>query len=230
MTDLRFRFGALVTVLWISVMIWTAIRRPELAAAMKPNEWGDFFAGFFAPLAFLWLVLGYLQQGEELRLSTEALRLQADELKNSVEQQRDLVEVTRLQVEAEKESLRDQLRARREVAKPRFAIVNQGGIFSGNGQASYNILMANAGSTVRKVVGVFDEEVKGSRTLIDAAIFPSGTEIRTSLSVTEPLPDTALTLRVSYIDSYDSPGTSVFKVQRQLNVPNATLEFIAIEA
>ena len=63
------------------------------------NEVGDFCAGLFGPLAFLWLVLGYFQQGAELRQNNEALRLQAIELKNSVEQQRNLVEVTSKQVE-----------------------------------------------------------------------------------------------------------------------------------
>lgn len=61
----------------------------ELNAFMKLelNAKGDFLAGIFAPLAFLWLVYGYYQQGQELKQNTEALRLQAEELKNSVEQQ-----------------------------------------------------------------------------------------------------------------------------------------------
>lgn len=66
----------------------------DTAKSMKFNEWGDFFAGSFAPLAFLWLVIGYFQQGEELSQNTKALeqqeralQLQVDELKQSVEQQ-----------------------------------------------------------------------------------------------------------------------------------------------
>ena len=62
---------------------------------MKPNEWGDFFAGTFAPLAFLWLVFGYRQQGEELKQNTKAIELQALELHKSVEQQKKLVEATK---------------------------------------------------------------------------------------------------------------------------------------
>ncbi len=37
------------------------------------NALGDFFAGLFAPLALLWLVLGFFQQGEELRLQAAEL-------------------------------------------------------------------------------------------------------------------------------------------------------------
>lgn len=65
---------------------------------MKPHEFADFLAGCFAPLAFFWLVLGFFQQGDELRNSVTALKLQGEELHNSVEQQRQLVEVTREQL------------------------------------------------------------------------------------------------------------------------------------
>lgn len=60
------------------------------------NAWGDFAAGFFAPLAFLWLVLGYRQQGEELRA-------QAEELRQSVEAQKQLAAATQAQLEHEKQ-------------------------------------------------------------------------------------------------------------------------------
>jgi hypothetical protein len=53
---------------------------------MKANELGDFLAGTFAALAFFWLVIGYFQQGKELRLNSDALRLQAEEMKNAVQQ------------------------------------------------------------------------------------------------------------------------------------------------
>ncbi|WP_085703882.1 hypothetical protein [Pseudomonas sp. B15(2017)] len=59
--------------------------------ALKLNEIGDLAAGVFGPLAFLWLILGYLQQGKELKASTDALKLQAKELNNSVAQQKMMV-------------------------------------------------------------------------------------------------------------------------------------------
>jgi len=34
---------------------------------LPPNELGDFLAGAFAPLAFLWIVVGYLMQSAELK-------------------------------------------------------------------------------------------------------------------------------------------------------------------
>ena len=77
-------------------------RWPELSL-LDLNELGDLLAGVFSPLAFLWLVGGYLQQGQELRQNTEVLLMQAAELKNSVEQQAELVRVARKQLEAEQE-------------------------------------------------------------------------------------------------------------------------------
>ncbi len=51
---------------------------------MSPNEWGDFLAGLTAPMAFLWLIIGYMLQKQELRLSTEALGEQQVELARQV--------------------------------------------------------------------------------------------------------------------------------------------------
>lgn len=67
-------------------------------SSLKPNEWGDFLAGAFGPLAIFWLVLGFFQQGHELRHSVEALKLQADELRHSVEQQKEMVRITEQQL------------------------------------------------------------------------------------------------------------------------------------
>lgn len=67
---------------------------------LTSNEFGDFLAGVFSPLAFLFLYLGYKQnsesirlQNEELKASTRALELQVKEMKESVEQQKKLVEI-----------------------------------------------------------------------------------------------------------------------------------------
>lgn len=90
--------------------------------AMKPNELGDFLAGCFAPLAFLWLVLGFFQQGDELKNSVAALKLQGEELRNSVEQQRQLVEVTREQLGLDHAKLLSEAEAAVRQAEPIFHI------------------------------------------------------------------------------------------------------------
>ena len=39
-----------------------------------------------APVALLWVVIGYFQHGEEIRLNTEVLKLQQEEFRRQVEE------------------------------------------------------------------------------------------------------------------------------------------------
>lgn len=78
----------------------------DYSSPMSLNELGDFLAGVFAPIAFLFLYLGYKQnseslkiQSEELRASTEALTLQVSEMKESVEQQKILSQLQKVELE-----------------------------------------------------------------------------------------------------------------------------------
>lgn len=76
--------GLVISALWISAALLLVYLKRCAIETMTLNEWGDFFSGAVAPLAFFWLVLGYFQQGEELRLNTEALVAQQAELKRQV--------------------------------------------------------------------------------------------------------------------------------------------------
>lgn len=49
----------------------------EKIKALEANELGDFLAGTFSPLAFLFLILGYLQNNKNLSQNTEAISQQA---------------------------------------------------------------------------------------------------------------------------------------------------------
>ena len=55
-------------------------------ATQPPEELGNFLEGAFAPLAFLWLVIGYFLQQKELEQNTAALRSQAEEIHRTAEQ------------------------------------------------------------------------------------------------------------------------------------------------
>jgi len=107
---------------------------------LAPNEVGDALAGAFAPLAFLWLVLGFFQQGAELRNSGKALWLQGEELKNSVEQQRELVAVTRAQLEFESDRTSAEKEELRRNAQPILNLTTAGAMMSGsNLRQSFNL-------------------------------------------------------------------------------------------
>jgi hypothetical protein len=223
----RFKFGAFISCVWFGTMICVAVVDWPVARMMKPNEWGDFFAGFFAPLAFLWLVLGYMQQGEELQLSTQALLLQAEELKNSVEQQKELVEVTRQQLEGEREALHLERIARQDAAKPLFVIRNSGGSFSG-AESNFDISIANAGNTVTQVVGVLEGAGLPSLKLFDHQMFARSSGASARLSIVIPFPDVPALLTISYLDSYGQPGRCAYSVTKQNSTANSMLDFEAV--
>ena len=53
---------------------------------LQVERMGSFLEGAFAPLAFLWLVIGYFLQKKELRQNTEAMKMQFVEIQRSAEQ------------------------------------------------------------------------------------------------------------------------------------------------
>lgn len=80
--------GVAVSVFWLVIVVAYVSLGKGWAdfVSMELNSFGDFCAGVFAPLAFLWLVIGYAQQGEELAHNVTALRQQAEETANLVQQ------------------------------------------------------------------------------------------------------------------------------------------------
>ena len=75
-----------------------------MGEVMYPNELGDYLAGMLTPLALLWLILGYRQQGRELEQTREQIRLQTEELKHSTEELRHSVQAQNRQAESIKEN------------------------------------------------------------------------------------------------------------------------------
>lgn len=67
---------AKLTAIWLLLVVGSSAVNWQSFSIMGPNEWGDFLAGTMSPIAFMWLVFGYLQQGRELKQNTEALHLQ----------------------------------------------------------------------------------------------------------------------------------------------------------
>ncbi len=86
--DWRIVLGLCLTTVWLLLGIiyisqrlgWTSF------TSLPPAELGSFFEGAFAPLAFLWLVIGYFLQQKELEQNTHALQAQAAEIQRTAEQ------------------------------------------------------------------------------------------------------------------------------------------------
>ena len=230
MTDRRSFIGILATVIWIALVAYLLLRDPVGVGKMTPNDWGSFLSGVFAPLGFLWLVLGYLQQGEELRLSTEALRLQAEELKNSVQQQKELVEVTRLQVEAEKEALAYERRQRDEEARPYFAVGRGGGSFRGDGHSNYSFILSNTGNAATALLVDMISSGGQSTRLLDVPLFERGKQQGLNYETLTPFEGDQTRLLLSFKDVLGKQYQVKYQVSREADHPHSLLFFTEVEA
>ncbi|MBV1876349.1 MAG: hypothetical protein KUG79_01785 [Pseudomonadales bacterium] len=104
--DWRILLGAFCTLVWLlvlSIYISGAVGWQNIAS-VRIEILGSFLEGSFAPLAFLWFVLGYFSQQKELSQNTEAIKMQYAEIQKSAEQ-------ATIQAEAVKAS---EMHARRE--------------------------------------------------------------------------------------------------------------------
>jgi hypothetical protein len=225
MTQHRTLVGTLITLAWLAVMLLMYLGAPSAALPTKLNEWGDFFAGFFAPVAFLWLVLGYLQQGQELQLSTKALEMQAQELRNSVDQQRELVELTRRQVDGELEALKEERHLRQEAAKPKFVLGGSGAAYSG-GEARYSSSLENVGNTATELTFHFEPQMKYS-TLSKMPSLSRGIRVPFEFTYKTPQAEVAAILTIQYIDASGFPGQSKFTMQPVPGNTHNMVEFVA---
>lgn len=143
------RWGLRATLLYLIVLVgglpiaayFGTIELEPLAL----NEIGDFLAGAFGPLAIFWIVLGFLQQGEELRNSVNALKLQADELKSSVEQQKAMVGITEQQLKLDIQVREEQTKVSISKDLP-FAQLRGGGSVSSGGKHQYRYYLKNIGA------------------------------------------------------------------------------------
>jgi len=87
-SDWRVWLGVIVTLLWllmlgtyVSAQVgWTKVEQVPLDVV------GQFLEGSFAPLAFLWFVLAFFSQQQELAQNTAALKMQYVEVQKSAEQ------------------------------------------------------------------------------------------------------------------------------------------------
>ncbi|TFL19667.1 hypothetical protein [Jannaschia formosa] len=116
-----FWFGVFFSVLYLICGLWWAVSI-DAFTDLRPNELGDTLAGFFGPLAVFWLILGFFQQGAELRNSVATLKLQAEELAKSVEQQKEMALVAREALEHEREALNAQRREHHHSAQPKLSV------------------------------------------------------------------------------------------------------------
>lgn len=152
--------GGIVTLLYLAGLTWLLWGRLGNLSTMGLNEVGDFLAGAFGPVAFLWLVLGFLQQGKELRVSSEALQLQANELKNSVEQQTLMASAATEQMKSQQAAFELQLWKHEQSISPDFNVYSylRSGPYADRKTMSC-IRIVNKGASVDAVSVLFDPPI-----------------------------------------------------------------------
>ena len=85
--DWRIWFGLASTLfwLWLGLLYVGLVVGWEEFVTQPAESLGGFLEGAFAPLAFLWLVLGFFLQQRELRTNNEAIRLQYEQMRRTAE-------------------------------------------------------------------------------------------------------------------------------------------------
>jgi hypothetical protein len=200
--------GAVTGIYLLCVAILVYWKRATLPV-LELNAIGDFLAGVFGPIAFLWLVLGYLQQGRELKLSSDALQLQAQELKNSVDQQKELVAVSREQVEAELQNMRSAREQRARTIRPLFVATRNGGSHSGN-RHELEFSIQNLGFSVTNVnFGFFGSLAKLSQ---NKHLVENKEIVRFKIEFDGSDGEIGDALKISYLDADLSTGVCMFDI------------------
>ena len=108
--------GISITLAWFLVIGLFCVQNNFIFINKELNAIGDFLAGIFAPVAFLWLILGYLQQGKQLDQNTKALeqqekalQLQIEEMQKGIVQQEQLVQTQKEQLSEQRQLLSPKL-------------------------------------------------------------------------------------------------------------------------
>lgn len=111
------------------------------------NGIGDYLAGAFSPLAFLWLVIGYLMQNKELRNNNEAIKLQINELKSTTD-----LSNRNLDLQEEQWKIKKALDHNR--AQPKLYCYNHHFVINKIGENYYNLrtTINNKGASVNKLM------------------------------------------------------------------------------
>lgn len=199
------RIGVAITVAYLVAAVVLSWGERDKFLGMEPNQVGDFLAGVVGPLALLWLILGYFQQGEELRQSSLALAQQADELRRSVEQQQALVEVTRAQMDAQVRSFQAEALRWHIAEQPIFVLSLDDTVRHSDGSYTFTIRCRNDGKAAVEV-----KVEAGLRRLVDVypdwfPNLPSGSEVLFDLVDVEPDNFDPLELQFLYADATGQP-------------------------
>lgn len=112
--------GWIITVGW-GVYIWYLVSNKNFPDEL--NSIGDFLAGMFSPLAFLWLIVSYYQSQKAVSIQAEELNQNTKALADQVEEMRKTAEIQHLQLEEMKQQYKSLRRSEKIQLQP-FILIN----------------------------------------------------------------------------------------------------------
>lgn len=189
---------------------------------MPLNELGDFLAGAFGPVAFLWLVIGYFQQQKELRLNTEALTLQHEELKKSVEQQQKMAFEASKQSESSLELLELQKDQVRREAEP-HVILSRPEVSGPNSSNQGEQLVFRAEITLERS-DIFnisfqaqkdEEDDQPTKVSLESTALQNGSKLRVQWNRTHTAAAMSHCIHLTYRDGRNREFTKRFRIRNQ---------------
>ena len=204
------KIGFGLTITYLGAFAYFSFHHASSFDKLGPDQWANFFAGSFAPLAFLWLVLGFLQQGHELRQSARALWLQSEELRNSVEQQRALVEATREQIDFDQRLLEHNRAEQERRRQPQLRAQSSGGMTSGDA-VTRNVQVENYGATCTNVVLEIRRDGASMGTARHPEL-PKGASVIVQFSLTRDIDINNIVLSCRYVDQENVEGFAEFVI------------------
>lgn len=217
----------ILTVAYLAGVFFYADLDSATIKDLSLNNLGDFLAGVFAPLAFLWLVAGYFLQSKEIGQNTKALeqqekalKLQAEELQASVEQQTLIAQATREQLKHLLDEAKRNYNKEKINAQPIFTIPRDAcePVKSNNGFI-YNFEITNARNAISDVsISLMPEQLLDERwRLLSPAIFPNWGEDHIKpiefiySSDKTPTKGAALAIDIDFIDAIGEDSRVTFE-------------------
>ena len=153
---------------------------------MKPNEWGDFLAGFASALAFVWLVVGYYQQNEDIKLQIHEIQLSVDAQQTQAA------------------ALQQERRAAKHQALPKFRFENFGDASDG-----LFVRFRNEGSPVDIVHA---SAADGSRCEVNTKRLGTRAALQVQIEGRPFKESNGKRFTVKYIDAQGDPGSAQFEI------------------
>jgi hypothetical protein len=198
--------GLAATAIWVLALTSYIFAIWPNFVAMTPDQFAGFLSGAFAPLALGWVVLGFFQQGHELRQNAHALKLQGDELRHSVEQQRELVQVTREQLQAELDRVVHERAELARTSNPQLRL-QKAGHMTTSGTMLMDFYLVNVGVACTEVKA----SIEPSGIKLDEAALSTGQRIsiRIGGEIGKFVPQT---VTITYLNARQIPGSAVFEI------------------